>query len=76
MLLWYNDCVRSSLHIRVAYLAKELLHSLCENAKEYERELDICDRDKFCIQIAALCHDLGEYSNMMLLLCPPVSLYI
>ena len=45
---------------RVAYLAKKLLNSLCANAKEYKRELAISDRDQFCVQIAALCHDLGK----------------
>ena len=59
------------IHCRVAHLAKELLQSLCENAKEYKRELGICDRDKFCVQIAALCHDLGKYTNVGLLLCEP-----
>lgn len=39
---------------RVAHLAGELVEQL----KVGER--DITDKDKLCVQIAGLCHDLGE----------------
>lgn len=60
------------LQCRVAHLAKELLRSLCENAKEYKGELAITDRDQFCIQIAALCHDLGKKGVSKQVLCQVV----
>lgn len=41
---------------RVAYLAGELLTILSEK----QPELDISKRDILCVQIAGLCHDLGE----------------
>lgn len=42
--------------VSVAYLAGRLVKNLLEN----QRELNITDQDILCVQIAALCHDLGE----------------
>ena len=41
---------------RVAYLAGKLLKTLKEN----QPELKIDETDILCVQIAGLCHDLGE----------------
>uniref|UniRef100_A0A3Q2CP15 HD domain-containing protein n=1 Tax=Cyprinodon variegatus TaxID=28743 RepID=A0A3Q2CP15_CYPVA len=48
--------------IGVAYLAGELLKSI----REKQQDLGITDWDVLCVQIAALCHDLGHgpFSHM------------
>jgi len=43
--------------VSVAYLAGCLLRRLDEN----QPELNITKQDFLCVQIAALCHDMGEY---------------
>ncbi|CAF1442196.1 unnamed protein product [Didymodactylos carnosus] len=42
--------------VGTCYLAGELLTSL----QQQQPHLDITDQDKLCVQIAALCHDLGH----------------
>uniref|UniRef100_UPI00358EFFD1 deoxynucleoside triphosphate triphosphohydrolase SAMHD1-like n=1 Tax=Myxine glutinosa TaxID=7769 RepID=UPI00358EFFD1 len=46
----------------VGYLAGLLIKSL----KERQPELNITDKDVLCIQIAGLCHDLGEFFIVIL----------
>ncbi|XP_043110540.1 uncharacterized protein LOC122355940 isoform X3 [Puntigrus tetrazona] len=44
----------------VAYLAGCLLKSLRDKQPELMKQLNITDRDVLCVQIAALCHDMGH----------------
>uniref|UniRef100_A0A3Q3IGE1 HD domain-containing protein n=1 Tax=Monopterus albus TaxID=43700 RepID=A0A3Q3IGE1_MONAL len=48
-----------SLSLRVAYLAGELAKAL----KTKQPELGITNEDILCVQIAGLCHDLGDLSK-------------
>uniref|UniRef100_A0A3Q3Q1D5 HD domain-containing protein n=1 Tax=Monopterus albus TaxID=43700 RepID=A0A3Q3Q1D5_MONAL len=50
-----------SLSLRVAYLAGELAKAL----KTKQPELGITNEDILCVQIAGLCHDLGDPSQVM-----------
>lgn len=43
-------------HHRVCFLAGELLRAI----KERQPEANITDNDILCVEIAALCHDLGK----------------
>ena len=42
---------------RVCHLARQLLESL---QRRHNDELDLTDEDILCVQMAGLCHDLGE----------------
>lgn len=45
----------------VCYLAGEFLRTLRDNHNGKEKDLEITDKDILCVQIAGLCHDLGNY---------------
>ena len=48
----------SVIILRVCYLSGRLLNAIMEKQEEMLTKNDI-----LCVQIAALCHDLGEFIN-------------
>ena len=57
------DCCLIILH-SVCYIAGELVKKLQEDCRQDHRQL-IDEADVLCVQIAALCHDLGVYEMML-----------
>ena len=51
---------------RVCHLARQLLESL---QRRHNDELDLTDEDILCVQMAGLCHDLGECGCCVLCAC-------
>lgn len=56
---------------RVAYLAGELVRTLQQN----QEDLKITERHILCVQIAGLCHDLGERGCVGTQIATPVVTY-
>ena len=48
------------LYCRVAHLAGKLIRKLKVNQPDLVESKLIDDRDELCVEIAGLCHDLGE----------------
>ena len=48
------------MHCSVCYLAKELLETLRQKQQKLFEELNVTPKDEMCVQIAALCHELGK----------------
>ena len=56
----------------MCYLAGEL----CRGLKQRQPKLLITEIDILCVEVAGLCHDLGEKSDIILLIYRPQEIQI
>lgn len=48
------------IYCSVCFLAKQLLDNLRQKQQKLLDELNVTAKDDICVQIAALCHELGK----------------
>lgn len=59
----FSNLLEKTFRCRTCYLAGELLAHL----RQRQPSLNITDKDVLCVQMAGLCHDLGLFSWIFLL---------
>ena len=58
--------MHASLLYSVCHLAGQLLKNLRQEQEELFEEYGISEKDEMCVLIAALCHELGTVTIIML----------